>query len=84
MSKTIVACSDYSIVTDDYTTPNGRYVTISGYPRQYLADSVKLDLPENLTGKYVSCYPLAGCNLWNLTPISENESGMRDACRVEP
>jgi hypothetical protein len=84
MNNQIVTCSHFSKITDDYLTPEGRYLEIGGYGRGNLASEASLDYPENLKGKYASCNLLYGCEVWNLTPLSENETGMRDACRVEP
>ncbi len=84
MSNEIVSCSHFHKITDDYLTPDGRYVIIEGYPREYTAESVDLDLPGNLKGKYVACENFHGCILLNITTLSENETGLRDACRVEP
>lgn len=83
MNNKIVSCSHFSKITDDYQTPEGRYIVLEKYGK-YLAKDIDLDLPGNLVGKYASCYSYVGCDLWNLTPLSENESGMRDACMVNP
>jgi hypothetical protein len=84
MNNEIVSCSHFSKIIDDYRTPEGRYIVIEGYPEEYIAETINLDLPGNLKGKYVACVNFNGCSLLNLTPLSESETGMRDACRVDP
>lgn len=84
MDNQIVSCSHFYKITDDYQTPDGRYLIVETYNRPLRADAYNLDLPYNLKGKYAACDLALGCELWNLTPLSENETGIRDACRVEP
>lgn len=85
MGNQVVSCSHFYKITDDYQTPEGRYLLLDKYSNKPMkAETLGLDLPYNLKGKYAACDLVLGCELWNLTQLSENETGMRDACRVEP
>lgn len=84
MNNQIVSCLHFYKITDDYQTPEGRYLILDTYNRPQRAEAIGLDLPYNLKGKYAACDLALGCELWDLTPVPKNETEMRDACRVEP
>jgi hypothetical protein len=82
----VVTCSEYSQVTDSWSTPSGDYVYFDNgrtYDTRILLNNGYSRVP--LKGEYVSCTEFSfGCNIIRLKPLFENESGLRDACMVMP
>ena len=82
-----VTCSDYSLITDRYKTPSGYYI-ISGnetysvtsdlYNRSVVGYSAKAGYPGD-GYLYFETYIL---DIKHIKPVSEKESGYRDACRI--
>jgi hypothetical protein len=90
----VVPCSKYHKITDKYQTPEGYFIVVDGYPNPIPLDYTsgwvlfpvyQLYNPDDfLIGEYVWWGVGLGLHQINLTPLSENETGMKDACRVIP
>jgi len=78
----IVTCSDYEVVIDEWSTPSGHFIKFSSgatYSTGQL-EPVYPRLPH--IGESAYCQ-WNQCRVLKLTPLTEQESGMRGACRVD-
>jgi hypothetical protein len=90
----IVPCSKYHKIIDKHQTPEGHFIIVDGYPTPiYLnSESGFTLLPttqlykddDYIVGEYVWWGDGLGVHPVNLTPLTEDEAGLRDACRIDP
>jgi hypothetical protein len=90
----IVPCSKYHKITDKYQTPEGYFIIVDGYPSPIflgpdsgfmLYPTMRLHKNDYyIMGEYVWWGDGLGIHPGNLTPLSEDEAGLRDACRIDP
>ena len=77
---TIVSCSAYYRIVDIYKTPDGNRMTLENNIT-YDLDKLAVAAGKPYIGSYLSVRSLFPYYV-NLTQLSENQSGMRDACMV--
>jgi hypothetical protein len=90
----IVPCSKYHKITDKYQTPAGYFIIVDEYHNPISLDSesgfmlfptTRLHKDEDyIVGEYVWWGDGLGLHPTNLTPLTEDEAGLRDACRIDP
>jgi len=94
-SHRYVECMDYYRIIDKWKTPNGFYVSIQNEGWE-LGHTQTVTISEAEYQKFIVGAQFNGVPSYakfdsfgnlvpvNLTPISESESGYRDACKVLP
>lgn len=82
----LVQCSDFHKITDKYRTPSGTYIVVDGVnrPLSLGISSTPTSQDAFIVGEHVWWGDGMGIHPINLTVLPEEQSGMRDACKVLP
>jgi len=85
----IVSCDKFWQVTDKYKTPDGQYHVSFygggvGYTSKVVPEFAYNNVPYNKGYLVWVLKDFEGYNTYNFTALTEEQSGMRGACRIVP